>query len=359
MPHELSIAANGDAEMFFVGKTPWHGLGQELDNPATAEEAIRAAHLDWTVSLEPVYEATNLGPPNGQVEPYRFVRRSDNGAILGMRTKAYSPVQNVGCFSLFDAVIGPGEGVYETAGALKGGKVVWILAKVGDSREVVPGDIVEPYILLSTSHDGSLPLSMRPTVQRVVCKNTLDAALNRGNKSDIVTIRHSGDVAVKAVAARKALRLSGLYFSRMMEGIEALVAKQMNGADVTAFTNSLLRPWKHASEGWSLLHREEVKTHRFLSEGREKLEELFVTGRGQELPGVRGTAWAAYNATTEYVDYWQRVGRGAIGEPDDGDRLYKSWFGTGKDLKMRAWSLLQGFCREGNIAFTPPVANDA
>ena len=86
MPHELSFATNGTAEMFYVGATPWHGFGQQLDNPATAEEAIRAAQLDWEVTLEPVYEATSLGPPHGQVEPYRFVRRADNGKILGMRT---------------------------------------------------------------------------------------------------------------------------------------------------------------------------------------------------------------------------------------------------------------------------------
>jgi phage/plasmid-like protein (TIGR03299 family) len=348
MPHELSFATNGEAEMFYVGNTPWHGFGQQLDNPATAEEAIRAAHLDWEVALEPVYAATNLGPPHGQVEPYRFVRRLDNGKILGMRTSRYSVVQNVNCFGLFDAVIGPGQGVYQTAGALKDGRIVWILAKMGSGREVVPGDTVEPYILLSTSHDGSMPLQMRHTMVRVVCNNTLQAAMGR-SQGDIMTIRHSGNVEAKATMARRVLGLNEAYFERMMEGAEKLVATTMNDADMVAFSNTLIRPYKADSQS----------THRFLREGREKLRELFTTGRGQDIPGVRGTAWAAYNAATEYVDYFQRVGRGVeIGEASS-DRLHKAWFGTGRDMKVRAWDLLHDYTGNGAGVFAQSVNVDA
>ena len=181
MPSDLSMATEGGveiAEMFYTGATPWHGYGQQLDAPATAEEAIAAAHLDWDVKLEEVYGKDSPGHFSA-LDPHRIVRRQDNREILGMRTSRYSVVQNRDAFGLFDAVIGPGQGVYHTAGALRGGRVVWILAKVGDTREVVKGDEVEPYVLLSTSHDGSLPLQMRPTLVRVVCSNTLSHEAQR------------------------------------------------------------------------------------------------------------------------------------------------------------------------------------
>ena len=111
MPSELSMVNDETgkqiAEMFYTGDTPWHGFGQKLDAPATAEEAIAAAHLDWRVGLETVHAM------DGSIEePHRFVRRMDNGQILGMRTARYSVVQNRDAFGLFDAVIGPGQGVY-------------------------------------------------------------------------------------------------------------------------------------------------------------------------------------------------------------------------------------------------------
>jgi phage/plasmid-like protein (TIGR03299 family) len=326
--------------MFFVGDTPWHGFGQKLDAPATAEEAIQAAHLDWDVGLESVHTS------DGTIqEPHRFVRRLDNQKILGLRTSRYSVVQNRDAFGLFDAVIGPGQGVYHTAGALRGGRMVWILAKVGDTREVVSGDEVEPYILLSTSHDGSLPLQMRPTLVRVVCANTLNYAMRRRDFSDTVTIRHTGNVASKAVEVRKALGLTKVYFDRMMEGVEELVSKPMNESGMENFARSLYPT------------RQDGSSHRYTEEAIAKLGELFVVGRGQELPGVRGTAWAAYNAVTEFVDYFERVGHGDIGQPTD-ERLAKAWFGKGRDRKIDAWRRLQTFAGSANREYPEPQRRD-
>ena len=346
MPSEISVIQEHGteiAEMFYVGDTPWHGFGQKLDAPATAEEAIAAAHLDWDVALEPVYSFGGMAQGGFGVEdPYRFVRRQDNKAILGLRTSRYTVVQNRDSFGLFDAVVGPGQGVYHTAGALRGGKVVWILAKVGDRRTVVSGDEVEPYILLSTSHDGSLPLQMRPTLVRVVCSNTLTYALGRKDfQSDVITIRHTGNVANKAVAARKALKLTETYFDRMMEGVDQLVNKPMSETSMKNFALSL-----YSADG-------DESTHRYTVETLDRLNKLFITGRGQELPGVRGTAWAAYNAVTEFVDYFERVGHGEIGEATD-ERLAKSWFGKGRDRKIQAWLRLQSFARSAEREFPKP-----
>ena len=120
--HPTPSHQNSDRSHKRLGDTPWHGFGQKLAAPATAEEAIAAAHLDWDVALEPVYSFGGMAQGGFGVEdPYRFVRRQDNKAILGLRTSRYTVVQNRDSFGLFDAVVGPGQGVYHTAGALRGG----------------------------------------------------------------------------------------------------------------------------------------------------------------------------------------------------------------------------------------------
>ena len=91
--------------------------------------------------------------------------------------------------------------------------------------------------------------------------------------------------------------------------------------------------------------------HKYTQEAIDMLQRLFIDGRGQEIPGVKQTAWAAYNAATEFVDYYARGGPGQLGEPDE-HRLEKAWFGPGRTTKSKAWDLLQNFSREGASAFS-------
>ena len=171
MPHELSFAENGEAEMFYVGPEPWHRRGQKLDGPATAREAIEAAHLDWTVELQPIYRGGTDGSMNVVPDRYAIVM-TDNQKMFDIVSSDYEIVQNVENFDLFEGVIGQGQAVYHTAGALRDGRVVFILAKLPDTIEVVKNDPIEKFILLSTSHDRTKSLEMAITPIRVVCMNT-------------------------------------------------------------------------------------------------------------------------------------------------------------------------------------------
>jgi hypothetical protein len=133
----------------------------------------------------------------------------------------------------------------------------------------------------------------------------------------------------------------------MMDGVGELVKATMTDQDMEAFGQALLSAKTN--------DHDEV-THLYTREAIDTMHRLFVDGRGQDIPGVRGTAWAAYNAATEYVDYFQRVSRGGIGEPSlDGTRLEKAWFGKGHRLKRRAWEILQDYSRHGSYALNHPV----
>ena len=155
MSHNLMIQ-NGEASMMYVGGVPWHGLGTALDKPATAEEAIQAARLDWTVKKLPLYASDGDNSLLRLPVPDKYaVARENSLDVLGVVGSSYTTVQNREAFAFFDPIVGKQAAVYHTAGALGKGERVWILAKLPDSIRVVGDDITDKFLLLTNSHDGT------------------------------------------------------------------------------------------------------------------------------------------------------------------------------------------------------------
>ena len=137
-----------------VGPAPWHNLGTELIDLATAAEAIEVAGLDFTVVKKPLKEVMESTHSAGKSARWATVR-TDTGEVLGIVGGKYEPVQNRDAFTFFDRLVGTNDAIYETAGVLGGGKRIWILAKLPGFIKVHNQDIVNKYLLLSNSHDGS------------------------------------------------------------------------------------------------------------------------------------------------------------------------------------------------------------
>ena len=110
--------------MFSTRVAPWHGLGNVVQDAPNSEEALKLAGLDWEVTPSDVVV-------NGLIVPnYKANVRSDNGKVLGIVSDRYTIVQNREAFQFTDNLIGSGDVRYETAGALKDGRVVWMLASL-------------------------------------------------------------------------------------------------------------------------------------------------------------------------------------------------------------------------------------
>ena len=170
------MPANID-KMMWVGEKPWHGEGTKLENVATSAEAIEAAGLDWKVEKRGLYFAQTDGTT--QLIPGKYATvRTDNQVALGIVGKVYTPLQNKEAFSFFDSIVGVKEAMYHTAGSLGKGERVWILAKLPGYIKVTEDDVVEKYLLLANSHDGSSAVEMLFTPVRVVCQNTLNLAIS-------------------------------------------------------------------------------------------------------------------------------------------------------------------------------------
>ena len=332
MAHELTTNA-GKTEMFYTGDAPWHMLGTALDHVATAKEAIFAAGMDWGVEKYPVFWQDGDGMH--AIGDKRAIIRGDTRAYFSVMGDGYTPVSNSAAFYFFDRVVGAGEATYHTAGSLNGGKRIWILAKLNGELAVTNKDVLEKYILLANSHDGSQALTMMFTPVRVVCSNTLRMAM--GHKDHAFYARHTERVFNRALEAREVLGLAEAYFANFEAGAARLVAKQLKSKDL----EEMLRWVIHIPNEEAFLS----DLHKTKQYAVDQITALFEKGRGNDMPGVKGTAWAAYNAVTEFVDYYRPAGKGAktagvMTAAVVDKRLNSAWFGSGSTIKERAWEHL-------------------
>ncbi|QDV33732.1 DUF932 domain-containing protein [Tautonia plasticadhaerens] len=319
MAHELATI-NGRTAMMYVGEVSWHGLGSRLDAPATASEAIAAAGLDYDVAL--VEPATETGIP---IPNKRAVVRTDTDDVLGVVGTSYVPVQNRQAFAFLDAIAAESGIRYHTAGALRRGERIWLLGKLpGSIRVKGSHDTTEKYLLLSNSHDGSSALRVFFTPIRVVCSNTLDMA-DRGGRGEGIAIRHSGNLAAKVRQAQEVLGLARRYYDDLEVRIDALAGHHPTAAQLARYFEAL---YPDPEQGSNARARN----------ARDALYNLFERGKGQDIPQVRHTAWAAYNAVTEFVDH-HRSTRGRSEHERGANRLESAWFGSGNRLKERAFRL--------------------
>jgi phage/plasmid-like protein (TIGR03299 family) len=335
MSHEVE-------NMFYVGQTPWHGLGIKLEAAPTTREAIVAAGLDWTVGLKA------LQTVDGVAVSHRATYRESDGSILGVVGPTWRPLQNAEAFSFFDPFVTSGEARLDTAGSLSEGRRVWILAQLNkDPSVIVPrsDDVVRKFVLLSNSHDGSLAIKVGFTPIRVVCANTL-AMAHDSRKSNLLRIRHTKNSVDALEAVRDAMNLVNQAFEATADQYRFLASKGVVEADLKAYVNRVFAPNRVAENaaakrktGLVLATAPVVHEAEFIEDdvlGADELKsrvyprvrQLFENGRGNALPGVAGTFWGAYNAIAEYLAYE----RGS----DAGKRLNESWLGSGAALNARA-----------------------
>lgn len=304
--------------MAYFGEVPWHGLGTKLENIATAKEAIAAAGLDWEVELVSI-------SVRGKVLPdFHAVERTKDRKVYTIVRNRFAPIQNSEAFDLFDDVVGTKEAMYHTAGSLREGARVWILAKLNEALGV-KGEQIDKYVCLLNSHDGSSALQMFWTPVRVVCLNTLQMALSKA--SNKFYTRHTTRYRDRIGLAKEILGMANTFYTDWSEKAKYLASTQLPAAEVPLLLNRAFA-LEEAKDEYEKVWKPTL-------EAMNKVKELVEVGRGMDNPDIRGTKWAYFNAVAEYVDYYKKP-RGS----KEGARLNQAWFGSGADMKERAWNYL-------------------
>jgi len=305
--------------MFYIDEVPWHGLGTRLNKPATAQEAIQAASLDWKVVKLPLFAGSKrIAVP----DKFAVVRRTGDliqrtDPVLGVVGKEYTPLQNSQAFKFFDGIVGQNAAIYHTAGALGQGERVWILAKLPGHIRVVGDDITEKFLLLSNSHDGKSSVTIKFTPVRVVCQNTLTLALNDGSAW---RVSHHSGIHDKLKEANQMLGLINDRFGEMGESFQAMSRVKLN-TDRLADYLAAVYPDSSEPAKMELVQRD-----------RSWSEFFFDQGKGNRMTGVAGSLWAGFNGVTEWIDHRKT-------RQNSNQRLNSAWFGESARIKSRAYTI--------------------
>lgn len=296
MAHKLDYSKGKPAFISFQ-KEAWHGLGKIFTEDITVDNALRDAGLDFHVEKAP--NIHRIGTMDEISTSSFFTYRTDTNGILGTRLGPdYTVYQNTDALAVVDDLIKTGKVKIETAGSVDDGRRVFVCLRFSEPLTVGGSkDVVDQYVLLANAHDGSLAITAMPTNVRVVCWNTLSAALS-GAKANH-KIRHTANAKARV---EEAFRIMGLLEEN----------SKMNGAAYNAMkANTLTKQEFFDYIGNIFIDGDDIKklqagdkdalstrTKNVLGEVANYSE----TGPGQSLALGNGfNMWYGYNAVTGYL----------------------------------------------------------
>lgn len=323
MSHALDFS-RGRAAIAYVGETPWHGLGQKLTPRASIETWQKEAGLDWVVKKANVAFKPEGGKQLIEFPNRTVLYRTDTNKPLGLVSDShFKPVQPGEVLEFYRDLIKDHGYRLETAGSIKGGQKVWALANIGKPFTVgksgKSSDQVGSYLLFATGMDGSTATVIRLTSIRVVCNNTLTAALpadervarSRGEILGCISVSHRSHFDADKV--KEQLGIMPEQMKAFAEVVGELATRKLTDDQAREFFAELIE-----------VEAEEVADN-------NRIKDLLVAykgGPGADLSSAKGTLWGAVNAVSYYVDHV--VGRGVD------TRLNKAWFGANERLKNEA-----------------------
>jgi phage/plasmid-like protein (TIGR03299 family) len=305
MAHELE-SVNGETAFASFREPAWHGLGTVFTEEVSTAQMLKKAKLNnWNVRLEDVEIPAGMDSDKN----YSFVVRDnpfikDNKDVLGVVGERYVPLQNEELFDFADNILHAG-GRWETAGSIKNGRIVF--GSLALERETIldpsgVSDKVNTYLLVNTSHDGSIAIQASITPVRVVCANTLNLALGKGNRGvkQSFKIRHTQTANGKVQAAREALGLANKYLDEFDKMANEMI---QNEVSKTKFDEIVL----------ALYPKPEKDSKGAVKKWENKIDIINGIYVGSTNGMIAGTAWGVANALTERLD-WYRSARGGNNE---------------------------------------------
>lgn len=304
MGHSLETRADGRVAFALVGDTAWHGLAQaqwEAGTYVPVSQMLEAAFLaKWNVRTEPWEVPTGYNADKAYVRIIRDNPFGEGIDILGQALSSYTPAQNEDLAEFGDALTAGGASP-ESAGSIKGGRQVflsWLLPNEMVLDASGRADIVKTYLMVTTSHDGSSSTKAVVTPVRPVCRNTMTLALRTAKQT--VSVRHTRNAAAALDESRRLLGLSFTYMDAFQTEVEALIQTDITDAvfhDI--ITRAYAKPDDEAGKA-------------AMTKWETRIDHLWDIYRGETCANITGTAWGAYNALTEQLDYGTRPRGGKL-----------------------------------------------
>ena len=304
------------------GERAWHGMGVVTDGTLPAREAFETADALFTVEKRELKLPTHVFDPesNGYL-PGRVcyqptgsfgVVRTDTQQLLGIVSKQYEIVQN-------DSLLRMAEFIREEVDMdcvivlSDGAKVCFTATLRGAETDIVPGDTVKRRIVGYLGHDGKTGCGAKFTNIRVVCQNTLTAALAESGAHSSITHKNGANN----------------NFDALINSID--VARQDFVTEC-----ELMREFSRTSMGMNQFN-DFVDEIYNVEEGdvfrkRQKLEHCFRFGYGAQFAGF--TIWNGLNAITQ-LETSTRGTTAAKGRA----QFARGTFGAGAQISKKAFAV--------------------
>jgi len=341
MGHNINFnEQTGKHSFISVKEKAWHGLGQIVQDYPTSAEALRFAGLNYEVVKQDIYttsfnaDGQAMGNTN-RIRSHFATMRKDTGEVLGIVGKDYEIVQNIDAFNFFDAIVG-GEGIqYETAGALGKGERIFITAKLPSYIKVGREDLIEQYLFLTTSHDGFGSITAAFTPVRIVCNNTLNAALR--NHSNAIKIRHTANAKDRLEQAHKVMGISNQLAGQLETILNKWTNISITDPELLQLIRQAMSPNKEVLDNINQCKWDELSTG--FNNICNSVFEYAMTSPTQQTETAKGTLFGAYNAVT---GYFQNVRNYKNEEAKIKSLLYG---GTAQMRTQKAFTLCEEFMR--------------
>lgn len=258
------------------------------------------------------YLMTNLNENNviknyGVVDNAYGIYRTDYNIPLGLVKERYEPVQNVDAFRFFDDAIGLNKAIWQTAGFFGRGERIFVSAKLPDDI-LVHGDKVDSYLVFTNSHDGSTGVKILFTPIRVVCQNTLNAAIR--TSTNYISFRHTKNVhsninmasEILGICSKQTIALNEYYNSLYKtkisdkDAIEVFGNIVLTSDEIAKIKNTGHTIGEVANHLYFALNDAEISTQK--ANVLSGMVDYYNRGIGQQ--EILGTGWGVYNAVSGY-----------------------------------------------------------
>lgn len=280
-------------------------LGTRITENVSGTEAFRIAGLDWQAEKREAYFMGQDGP---EIAPdHCSIVRSDNGELMHLAGKGYTPVQHTAIADLFNYLSGEIE--IENVLSIRRGKKVYATASIKAEGEVVPGDRVRRYLHAFNSHDGSCSFGVFFTDVRLACANQLGMltkreSSNRTADGQGLRMRHTKSVSEFAQRLPQMIDLERQTFHKQLDGLRdlagiPLTAELAKRVLETTFNDKLVRPIRDKqSKEMRQRHLNDLPEYSLIREHC-----YGSSGFGMDMKGVQGTVYGLFNGITQCLTH--------------------------------------------------------
>ena len=270
---------------------------------------------------------------NQRCRDHVAIVREDNFKVLGVVGADYAPIQNEEQADFIQGLIGEGAKVVACGALQEGRKTFWTVQKP-ENLTLSDGDEFEQYLILTNGHDGNLAFQAFWSPIRVVCMNTLRAALKATKaerKLNRVYIRHRKNAVANVEQAREVLEIAGTYYEKLGQEFEAMKRVPLDSDGFNGFLDSLLN-----------IDIESGKVHKTKAQRAIQLRENF-----EGAPGAEPTVFGAYQAVTHFTSH-QHITEGYNETPIEERRFSSIMLDQGRKLDQKAFTIARDLVAAAN-----------